>query len=62
MIVEYRIVKIQKGLFLLEYRIIPFGIWHEVKDKKFKTKPRAEAWAKNNLVYDKMVMDSKYCI
>ena len=26
----------------------PYGVWHEVKDKKFKTKPKAEAWARKN--------------
>lgn len=48
-ILEYRIVKIEKGLFLIEYKIEPFGVWHEVKDKKFKTKPKAESWARKNL-------------
>ena len=47
---EYRIVKIEKGLFLIEYKTAPYGVWHEVKDKKFKTKPKAEAWARKNLV------------
>ena len=46
---EYRIVKIEKGLFLIEYKTAPYGVWHEVKDKKFKTKPKAEAWARKNL-------------
>lgn len=46
---EYRIVKIEKGLFLIEYKTAPYGVWHEV-DKKFKTKPKAEAWARKNLV------------
>ena len=46
---EYRIVKIEKGLFLIEYKTVPFGVWHEV-DKKFKTKPKSEAWARKNLV------------
>lgn len=45
---EYRIVKIEKGLFLIEYKTAPFGVWHEV-DKKFKTKTKAEAWARKNL-------------
>lgn len=44
---EYRIVKIEKGLFLIEYKTAPYGVWHEV-DKKFKTKPKAEAWAWKN--------------
>lgn len=45
---EYRIVKIEKGLFLIEYKTAPYGVWYEV-DKKFKTKPKAEAWARKNL-------------
>ena len=45
---EYRIVKIEKGLFLIEYKTAPFGVWHEVKNKQFKTKPKAEAWARKN--------------
>ena len=44
---EYRIVKIEKGLFLIEYKTAPYGVWHEV-DKEFKTKPKAEAWARKN--------------
>lgn len=47
---EYRIVKIEKGLFLIEYKNTPYGVWHEVKGKKFKTKTKAEAWARKNLV------------
>ena len=46
---EYRIVKIEKSLFLIEYKTSPFGVWHEVKNKQFKTKPKAEAWARKNL-------------
>lgn len=46
---EYRIVKIEKGLFLIEYKTTPHGVWYEV-DKKFNTKPKAEAWARKNLV------------
>lgn len=34
---EYRIVKIEKGLFLIEYKTAPYGVWHEVKNKQFKT-------------------------
>lgn len=44
---EYRIVEIEKGLFLIEYKIIPSGVWREV-DKKFKTKPKAESRARKN--------------
>lgn len=50
---EYRIVKIEKGLFLIEYKVAPYGVWHEVKDKKFKTKPKAEAWIRKNFEYNK---------
>lgn len=28
---EYRIVKNEKGLFLIEYKTAPYGVWHEVK-------------------------------
>ena len=45
---EYRIVKIEKDLFLIEHRSTPDGTWQKVKDKKFKTKPEAEAWARKN--------------
>lgn len=44
---EYRIVKIEKGLFLIEYNTVPFGVYHEV-DKQFKTKTKAEAWVRKN--------------
>ena len=46
---EYRIAKIEKGIFLIEYNTAPFGVWHEVKNKQFKTKQKAEAWARKNL-------------
>lgn len=45
---EYRIVKIEKGCFLVEYRNTPNGIWHEVENKQFKTKPKAEEWVRKN--------------
>lgn len=48
---EYRIVKIEKGLFLIEYKTAPYLDWHEV-DKMFKTKPKAEDWARKNLKSD----------
>ena len=48
---ESRIVKIEKGLFLIEYKVAPYGVWHEV-DKKFKTKPKAEAWIRKNFEYN----------
>ena len=44
---EYRIVKIEKGLFLIEYKTAPYGVWHEI-DKPFKTKPKAEFWVRMN--------------
>ena len=40
--------KIEKGLFLIEYKTAPYGVWHEVENKQFKTKPKAVAWAKKN--------------
>lgn len=46
---EYRIVKVEKGFFFIKYKTVPYGIWHEV-DKKFKTKPKAEAWVRNNII------------
>ena len=46
---EHRIVKIEKGLFLIEYKTAPYGVWYEI-DKQFRTKPKAEAWARKNLV------------
>lgn len=49
---EYRIVKIEKGLFLIEYKVAPYGVCHEVKDKKFKTKPKAETWIRKNFEYN----------
>lgn len=33
---EYRIVKIEKGLFLIEYKTGPYGVWHEEFKTKFK--------------------------
>ena len=47
---EYRILKTEKGLFLIEYKTASYGVWHEVKGKKFKTKTKAEAWARKNFV------------
>lgn len=47
---EYRIVKIEKSLFLIEYKTTPNGVWHEVKNKQSKTKSKAEAWARKNFV------------
>ena len=45
---EYRIVKIETCLFLIEYKTAPYGVWHEVKNKQFKNKPKAEALARKN--------------
>lgn len=51
---EYRIVKIEKGLFLIEYRSTPDGTWQDVKDKQFKSRLRAEKHIKKHfLVEDK---------
>lgn len=47
---EYRIVKIEKGLFLIEYKTAPFGVWHEI-DKKFKTKRLdGKGWVEGSLI------------
>ena len=46
---EYRIVKIEKGLFLIEYKTTPNGVWREVENKQFKTNPKAESWCRNLL-------------
>lgn len=45
---EYRIVKVEKKAFFIEYKTYEFGSWKEI-DKRFKTKPRAEAWARENI-------------
>ena len=50
---EYRIVKIEKGLFLIEHRSTPDGTWQEVEDKQFNTKQKAEAWARKNFEIDR---------
>ena len=47
---EYRIVKNKDDIFLIECKYTPNGTWQEVKDKQFKTKPKAEAWARKNLI------------
>ena len=46
---EYRIIKIEKGAFFIEYKTSRFGSW-EVIDKKFKTKPKADAWVRKNFI------------
>ena len=54
---EYRIVKIEKGLFFIEYKTAPYGVWHEV-DKKFKTKPKAEISAYLLAIVGKIIFDA----
>lgn len=44
---EYRIVKVEKGAFFIEYKDSRLSSWKEV-DKQFRTKPKAEAWARKN--------------
>lgn len=46
---EYRIVKVEKGVFFIEYKV---SRWSSLKkvDKQFRTKPRAEAWARKNII------------
>lgn len=47
---EIRIVKIEKGLFIVEYRdkLTRFAQWKTV-DKKFKTRTKAEEYIRENL-------------
>ena len=44
---DYRITKIEKGYFFIEYKFSRFDSWHEV-EKIFKTKTKAEAWIRKN--------------
>lgn len=46
---EYRIVKVEKGAFFIEYKVSRWSSWKMV-DKQFRTKPRAEAWARKNII------------
>ena len=46
---EYRITKIEKGAFFIEYKTARFDSWKEI-DKKFKTKPKANTWARKNFI------------
>ena len=46
---EYRIVKIEKGAFFIKYKSFMCSSWKEL-DKQFRTKPRAEAWARKNII------------
>lgn len=45
---EYRIVKIEKGIFLIEYKTSTYGVWHEVKNKQFKTRGGVCIWSEYN--------------
>lgn len=45
----YRIVKIKKAPFFIEYKASRWSSWKEL-DKQFRTKPRAEAWARKNII------------
>lgn len=45
---EYRIVKVEKGAFFIEYKTFMWSSWKEL-DKQFRTKPKAEAWARNHI-------------
>lgn len=47
---EYRIVKIEKGAFFIEYKTSRGSSWKELENKQFKTKPRAEDWARKHFV------------
>ena len=46
---EYRIVKVKKGAFFIEYKASRWSDWKEL-DKQFKTKPMAEAWDRKNII------------
>lgn len=46
---EYRIVKVEKGAFFIEYKASRGSSWKDV-DKQFRTKPKAEAWARKNII------------
>ena len=46
---EYRIVKIEKGLFLIEYKTAPYGVWHEVKINSSKLSQRQKLVQERNL-------------
>ena len=45
---EYRIVKVEKKAFFIEYKTLMTIGWKKV-DKRFKTKQKAEAWARENI-------------
>ena len=46
---KYMIVKVEKGAFFIEYKASIGSSWKEI-DKQFSTKPRAEAWARKNII------------
>ena len=48
---EYRIVKVKKGAFFIEYKGFMTSSWKEV-DKRFKTRQKAEAWARDNIIIE----------
>lgn len=47
---EARIVKIEKGVFMVEYRLSRWGSFITV-DKIFKTKTKAEAYIREKLKF-----------
>lgn len=53
---EYRIVKIEKGLFLIEYKTAPFGVWHEV-DKNSRLSQRQKLGLERTLFNEVKRMD-----
>ena len=46
---KYMIVKVEKGAFFIAYKSSRWSNWKNV-DKRFRTKPRAEAWARKNII------------
>lgn len=54
---EYRIVKIEKGLFLIEYKTAPYGVWHEVKTNSSRLSQRLKLGLERTLFNEVKRMD-----
>jgi hypothetical protein len=57
---EYRIVKIEKGLFLIEYKTTPYGVWHEVKTNSSRLSKRQKLGLERTLFNKVKRMAQKY--
>ena len=55
---EYRIIKIEKGVFFIEYKTARFDSWKEI-DKPFKTHTKAENWARKNFTIKWQAMNKE---